>query len=88
MHAVRREKTKIWYNLYHRQLALKTKTYYYHFDHLGSASFADILIDKFYLLKKLIGYHSTLGVGVSHADEVFYLFKYVIQIWKLFAFFY
>ena len=65
-----------WFIL-HRQLASKTKTYYYHFDHLGSEiSLADHLIDKLFLLKKLIGFPScTSGVGVSHFDELFYLFK-------------
>ena len=58
-----------------RQLALNTTTYYYHFDHLGSVSFADFLIDKLFILKTMIGYHSTNGVGVCHADEIFYLFK-------------
>ena len=63
---------------YYRQLAAKTPTYYYHFDHLGSVSLADFLIDKLTILKKLLGYHSTNGVGVCHADEIFYLFKYVL----------
>ena len=61
-----------------RQLAYKTTTYYYHFDHLGSVSLADLLIDKLILLKKMIGYHSTLGLGVCHADELFYLFRFVL----------
>ena len=79
--------TREWYNAlhnyknnscYYRQLAAKTTTYYYHFDHLGSVSLADFLIDKLTILKKLLGYHSTNGVGVCHADEIFYLFKYVL----------
>ena len=65
--------------MFHRQLALKTKTYYYHFDHLGSISLADILIDKLFIFKKIIGYHTTLALGVCHGDELFYLFKYVVH---------
>jgi hypothetical protein len=60
-----------------RQLASKTKTYYYHFDHLGSVSLADILVDKLFILKKMIGYHSTNGLGVCHGDEIFHLFRFV-----------
>ena len=60
-----------------RQLASKTTTYYYHFDHLSSVSLADLMIDKLLLLKKMIGYHSTLGLGVCHGDELFYLFRFV-----------
>ena len=70
-----------------RQLASKTTTYYYHFDHLGSVSLADLMIDKLLLLKKMIGYHSTNGLGVCHGDEIFHLFRFV-SLWKCSNFFF
>ena len=61
--------------IFHRQLASKTKTYYYHFDHLGSASIADLMYDKLWIPKKMMGYDTTNEIGVSHGDELLYLFR-------------
>jgi len=59
-----------------RQLSQKTKTFYYHFDHLGSFSIADLYIEKtMALLKKFVGIHTTSGLGVCHADDLMFLFR-------------
>ena len=59
-----------------RQLSQKTKTFYYHFDHLGSFSIADLYIEKTKaVLKKFVGVHSTSGLGVCHSDELMFLFR-------------
>ena len=61
-----------------RQLSQKTKTFYYHFDHLGSFSIADLYIEKTKaVLKKYFGIHSTSGLGVCHADDLMFLFRYL-----------
>ena len=57
-----------------------TKTYYYHLDHLGSFSMGDIFsLSKIGLvtnvLKKFVGICETKKLGVSHADDLLYLFK-------------
>ena len=62
------------------QLAKYTKTYYYHFDHLGSYSLADIFSSSkpevaWTLLKKIFGIHHSKKLGVCHADDLLYLFK-------------
>ena len=56
------------------------KTYYYHLDHQGSFSMGDIFASsKFELvlnvLKKFVGICDTKKLGVSHADDLLYLFK-------------
>ena len=63
--------------------------YYYHFDHLGSFSLGDIfgshpteLIGTF--VKKAFGYKApSKQLGVSHGDDLFYLFcaKFVAEGW-------
>ena len=59
----------------------KNKIFYYRFDHLGSLSVADILESSTMDLLKIMGgrilgnANVTLGLGVSHADDLFYLFK-------------
>ena len=59
-----------------RQLSQKTKTFYYHFDHLGSFSIADLYIEKtLAVLKKYFDIHSTSGLGVCHSDELMFLFR-------------
>ncbi len=57
------------------------KTFYYQFDHLGSFSISDILSSSrpsliWTLLKKLVGIHDSKKLGVCHADDLLYLFKY------------
>ena len=62
-----------------KQLADKVPTFYYHFDHLGSFSFLDLVASKygvlFELMRKKFEFHHTLGHGVCHADEIFHLFR-------------
>jgi hypothetical protein len=63
-----------------RYISKKSKVYYYHFDHLGSFSMADLflgggLTTLWIFLKKFLGFHSTKGLGVSHADDILYLFQ-------------
>jgi len=59
-----------------RQLSQKTKTFYYHFDHLGSFSIADLYIEKtMAVLKKFVGFHTTSGLGVCHSDDLMFLFR-------------
>ena len=65
-----------------RQLSKRSKTFYYHFDHLGSFSAADLMSSGklgliFQIVKKVFGFHDTKNLGVSHGDEIFYLFRYV-----------
>ena len=61
-----------------RQLSQKSKTFYYHFDHLGSFSIADLYIEKtMAVLKKFVGIHTTSGLGVCHADDLMFLFRYL-----------
>ena len=66
-------------SFFNRQLAQKTKTFYYHFDHFGSFSIADLYIEKTWaILKKAMGFHTTSAFGVCHGDELMYLFRYII----------
>lgn len=59
----------------------KSNVFYYRFDHLGSVSVADILESSTLELLKIMGgrilgnANITLGLGVSHADDLFSLFK-------------
>ena len=63
-----------------KSLAQKTKTYFYHFDHLGSFSLSDVFgKGVFELLKtilgKMLGSTETIGIGTCHADDLLYVFS-------------
>ena len=56
------------------------KLYYYHFDHQGSFSMGDIFASSkielvLNILKKSVGICDTKKLGVTHADDLLYLFK-------------
>ena len=59
----------------------KSDVFYYRFDHVGSLSAADILESSLLDTLKVIGGrllgldNVTRGLGVCHADDLFYLFK-------------
>lgn len=68
-----------------RALSKDTKTYVYHFDHVGTMSLADIFgrgpLDMAVLiLSRALGLHTTLGAGTAHADDLLYLFKQLLPI--------
>ena len=67
------------------QLSQKTKTYYYHFEHVGSFSAGDIFsLGKpgliWSLMKKFVGIHETKALGVSHADDILFLFDKIFPV--------
>ena len=67
------------------QLSQKSKTYYYHFEHVGSFSAGDIFsLGKsgflWTLMKKFVGIHETKSLGVSHADDILYLFDKIFPV--------
>ncbi len=56
--------------------------FYYHFDHLGSFSVGDLFkvpraSHALMLIQKMFGFHesATSKMGVSHADDILYLFE-------------
>lgn len=54
--------------------------YFYLFDHAGSFSFGDLFSTPpagtlAIILGKMLNYHTTKGMGVSHADDLLYLFS-------------
>ena len=55
--------------------------YFYRFDHVGrSFSFSDMCTEPasrlpLNLAKRALGMKETKGLGVSHADDLFYLFR-------------
>ena len=67
------------------QLSKKSNTYYYHFEHVGSFSAGDIFSQGklgflWTLLKKFVGVHETKSLGVSHADDILYLFDKIFPV--------
>ena len=70
-----------------RQLSEKAKTFYYHYDHIGTNTIADAISSTpvGFLVKTL---QKTFGIGtpdkplgVCHADELPLLFPWVLWIW-------
>jgi hypothetical protein len=56
------------------------KVFYYRFDHLGSFSLADYFAASTYEIVKVLaglflGFHTSLGLGVAHADDLLYVFR-------------
>ena len=59
----------------------ENSVYFYRFDHVGrSFSFSDMCTEPasrlpLNLAKRALGMGETKGLGVSHADDLFYLFR-------------
>lgn len=63
-----------------KQLAKETKTYYYHYDHVGTYSAADFFGESiaglvWKVFKMALGLEKGKQMGASHGDEVMYLLK-------------
>jgi len=57
-----------------RQLSQKTKTFFYRLDHHSQVSISDMMVDRWFFLKKLLGLYKTKDLGVCHGDDVILLF--------------
>ena len=65
----------------------EAQIYLYRFDQIGSFSLSDVFTDSplaaaWTFAKKFFGLHHTKGLGAAHGDDLLYLFRLYMGVWR------